>query len=244
MNVPAFINVLGWSDILVNQDFGQYPEVVHMFYANMKSYFNTIPPSFITIVFNYLITINVELLSLLLGIPINGAEFMDASLTSKAWNSMNSRLFASILAILEDTIRMCFLQEDFLMISKFSTSISLRPFFLDLMASPLFIPQTCGLWKVTFPLPLKLLASVRRRRPRVDALGGHKAGNVVPSLEECLSIVVLVGDVNDKGNHALVKEVGASSRDIMKESANNENLDDINKDEDISDYMPSPIHPF
>ncbi|CAL1401913.1 unnamed protein product [Linum trigynum] len=49
-----------------------------MLYANMKPCFNTIPPSFTTIVFNYLITINVELLSLL-GIPITGAEVMDVS---------------------------------------------------------------------------------------------------------------------------------------------------------------------
>ncbi|CAL1380064.1 unnamed protein product [Linum trigynum] len=69
MDVPALIESLGWTDVIQDQHFGYRPEAVRMFYANMRPFFNTIPPSFTT-GFNYLITINVELLSLLHGIPI------------------------------------------------------------------------------------------------------------------------------------------------------------------------------
>ncbi|CAL1402032.1 unnamed protein product [Linum trigynum] len=50
-----------------------------MFYANMRPCYNTNPPSFTTIVFNYLITINVDLLSQLLSIPISGIVVMNES---------------------------------------------------------------------------------------------------------------------------------------------------------------------
>ncbi|CAL1381986.1 unnamed protein product [Linum trigynum] len=65
MNIPVLINRLGWTDILQNQHFGFLPEAVRMQQLNID-------------MFNYLITVNVELLSLLLGIPVNGSEVMDA----------------------------------------------------------------------------------------------------------------------------------------------------------------------
>ncbi|CAL1401036.1 unnamed protein product [Linum trigynum] len=77
MDIPRLINTLGWGDILPNRNYGFRPEVVRMFYANMKTCLHISPPCFTTIVYNYLITLNVELLSLLLGIPISGAEVMN-----------------------------------------------------------------------------------------------------------------------------------------------------------------------
>ncbi|CAI0513661.1 unnamed protein product, partial [Linum tenue] len=77
MDVPRLINTIGWGDILPNRNFGFRPEAVRMFYSNMKPCLHITPPCFTTIVYNYLITINVELLSLLLGIPIAGAEVMN-----------------------------------------------------------------------------------------------------------------------------------------------------------------------
>ncbi|CAI0423224.1 unnamed protein product [Linum tenue] len=77
MNIPRLINTLGWGDILPNRNFGFRPEAVRMFYANMKPCLHVSPPCFTTIVYNYLITLNVELISLLLGIPVSGAEVMN-----------------------------------------------------------------------------------------------------------------------------------------------------------------------
>ncbi|CAI0552848.1 unnamed protein product [Linum tenue] len=77
MDVPRLINTIGWGDILPNRNFGFRPEAVRMFYSNMKPCLHISPSCFTTIVYNYLITINVELLSLLLGIPITGAEVMN-----------------------------------------------------------------------------------------------------------------------------------------------------------------------
>ncbi|CAI0473815.1 unnamed protein product [Linum tenue] len=77
MDIPRLINSIGWGDILPNRNFGFRPEAVRMFYSNMKPCLHISPPCFTTIVYNYLITINVELLSLLLGIPITGAEVMN-----------------------------------------------------------------------------------------------------------------------------------------------------------------------
>ncbi|CAI0402116.1 unnamed protein product [Linum tenue] len=77
MDIPRLINTIGWGDILPNRNFGFRPEAVRMFYSNMKPCLHITPPCFTTIVYNYLITINVELLSLLLGIPIAGAEVMN-----------------------------------------------------------------------------------------------------------------------------------------------------------------------
>ncbi|CAL1356123.1 unnamed protein product [Linum trigynum] len=79
MDIPRLINSIGWGDILPNRNFGFRPEAVRMFYANMKPCFQISPPCFTTIVYNYLITINVELLSLLLGIPVAGAEVQNES---------------------------------------------------------------------------------------------------------------------------------------------------------------------
>ncbi|CAL1395662.1 unnamed protein product [Linum trigynum] len=77
MDIPRLINSVGWGDILPNRNFGFRLEAVQMFYSNMKPCLHVSPPCFTTIVYNYLITINVELLSLLLGIPIAGAEVMN-----------------------------------------------------------------------------------------------------------------------------------------------------------------------
>ncbi|CAI0461073.1 unnamed protein product [Linum tenue] len=77
MDIPRLINTIGWGGILPNRNFGFRPEVVRMFYANMKPCLHISPPCFTTIVYNYLITLNVELLSLLLGIPVSGAEVMN-----------------------------------------------------------------------------------------------------------------------------------------------------------------------
>ncbi|CAL1360411.1 unnamed protein product [Linum trigynum] len=79
MDIPRLINTIGWGDILPNRNFGFRPEAVRMFYANMKPCLHISPPCFTAIVYNYLITINVELLSLLFGIPIFGAEVMNES---------------------------------------------------------------------------------------------------------------------------------------------------------------------
>ncbi|CAI0550610.1 unnamed protein product [Linum tenue] len=79
MDIPRLINSIGWGEILPDRNFGFRPEAVRMFYANMKPSFHIYPPCFTTIVYNYLITINVELLSLLLGIPIAGAEVLNES---------------------------------------------------------------------------------------------------------------------------------------------------------------------
>ncbi|CAI0393005.1 unnamed protein product [Linum tenue] len=77
MDISRLINTLGWGDILPNRNFGFRPEAVRMFYANMKPCLHISPPCFTTIVYNYLITLNVELISLLLGIPVAGAEVMN-----------------------------------------------------------------------------------------------------------------------------------------------------------------------
>ncbi|CAI0460433.1 unnamed protein product [Linum tenue] len=77
MDIPRLINTIRWGDILPNRNFGFCPEAVRMFYANMKPCLHISPPCFTTIVYNYPITINVELVSLLLGIPIAGAEVMN-----------------------------------------------------------------------------------------------------------------------------------------------------------------------
>ncbi|CAL1409893.1 unnamed protein product [Linum trigynum] len=77
MDIPRLIHTIGWGDILPNRNYGFRPEAVRIFYANMKPCLHISPPCFTTIVYNYLITLNVELLSLLLGIPISGAEVMN-----------------------------------------------------------------------------------------------------------------------------------------------------------------------
>ncbi|CAL1380847.1 unnamed protein product [Linum trigynum] len=77
MNIPGPINVVGWSNLPLDHCYGFHPEAVCMFYANMRPCFNTDPPTFTTTVYNYLLTISVDLLSYLLGYPINGAEVVD-----------------------------------------------------------------------------------------------------------------------------------------------------------------------
>ncbi|CAL1408271.1 unnamed protein product [Linum trigynum] len=77
MDIPRLINDVGWSDLPLDQCYSFRPEAVRMFYANMRPCFNTDPPTFTTTVYNYLLTISVDLLSYLLGYPIQGAEVVD-----------------------------------------------------------------------------------------------------------------------------------------------------------------------
>ncbi|CAL1406218.1 unnamed protein product [Linum trigynum] len=77
MDIPRLINAVGWSDLPLDQCYSFRPEAVRMFYANMRPCFNTDPPTFTTTVYNYLLTISVDLLSYLLRYPIQGAEVVD-----------------------------------------------------------------------------------------------------------------------------------------------------------------------
>ncbi|CAL1395156.1 unnamed protein product [Linum trigynum] len=298
MNIPALINSIGWRDVLLNQHFGKCPEPVRMFYANMKPCFNTIPPSFTTIVFNYLITINVELLSLLLGIPIHGAEVMDASdFQSVRFNEIEAlrlytrdtgRYYPNMLAsgrlpddlkVLHYYITRVFLPRSYghstihptdmwILASAKENRLISYPHLMfghmitysedNLNGALPFAPQITLLlralgvylrYKVSrvdlidrlqaqFILR-KVDASVGRRGPLVNAPGGDQVVNEVPDPEDGLSIADLVADLTQKK-----KDDGPSSSGIQKGLTDDEALEISSDDEDISDYIPSPPHPF
>ncbi|CAL1371235.1 unnamed protein product [Linum trigynum] len=152
MNIPALINSLGWTDIIHNQHYGFRPEAVRMFYANMKPCYNTVPPSFTTIVFNYLITVNVELLSLLLGIPINGFEVMDA----QDFQSVGFDEVAAFRRYTQDTGRY---YPNMLSSGRLPNDLKVLHFYI----TRVFLPRSYG-HSIIHPTDLWILASARENR--------------------------------------------------------------------------------
>ncbi|CAI0548136.1 unnamed protein product [Linum tenue] len=152
MDIPHLITSLGWRDILPNRNFGFCPEAVRMFYANMKPCLHISPPCFITIVYNFLITINVELLSLQLGIPIAGAEVMNESdFHSAEFNEGDAlRLYT------RDTGR--YYPSEF-HAGRLPDDLKVLHFYI----SRLFLPRSFGL-NTIYPSDLWILASAKENR--------------------------------------------------------------------------------
>ncbi|CAI0454524.1 unnamed protein product [Linum tenue] len=152
MDIPRLINTLGWKDILPNRNFGFRPEAVRMFYANMKPCFQISPPCFTTIVYNYLITINVELLSLLLGIPVAGAEVQNESdFSSVGFNEGDAlRLYA------RDTGR--YYPSDFHS-GRLPDDLKVLHYYI----TRAFLPRSHGL-NTLYPSDLWILASAKENR--------------------------------------------------------------------------------
>ncbi|CAI0426819.1 unnamed protein product [Linum tenue] len=152
MDVPRLINSLGWKEILPNRNFGFRPAVVRMFYANMKPCFQISLPCFTTIVYNYLITINVELLSLLLGIPVAGAEVQNESdFHSVGFNEGDAlRLYA------RDTGR--YYPSDFHS-GRLPDDLKVLNYYI----TRAFLPRSHGLNKL-YPSDLWILASAKENR--------------------------------------------------------------------------------
>ncbi|CAL1392715.1 unnamed protein product [Linum trigynum] len=105
----------------------------------------------------------------------------------------------------------------------------------------------------------KVDASVGRRRPLVNALGGEAAGHAVPSLEDGLSladlgedeakeapdIADLVGVVRDNGKQPMVHPMEAIRVMFRQEGEASSSKNQMLEDEyAISDYVPSPEYEF
>ncbi|CAL1389919.1 unnamed protein product [Linum trigynum] len=152
MNIPSLINAIGWTDVLMDQHFGFCPEAVRMFYSNMRPCYNTHPPSFTTIVFNFLITINVNLLSQLLGIPINGAEVMDET----DFQDVGFNEVAAIRTYMHDTGRY---YPSALSSGRLPDDLKVLHFYI----TRVFLPRSHGLTTVS-PSDLWIMASAKENR--------------------------------------------------------------------------------
>ncbi|CAL1387967.1 unnamed protein product [Linum trigynum] len=261
MNIPGLINAVGWSNLPLDQCYSFRPEAVRMFYANMQPCFNADPPTFTTVVYNYLLTISIDILSYLLGYPIAGTEVLDED-TSRKLVSMKLKPFVSTQEIQVNIILLSLPLDVSLMISKCSISSLLgssSPALMDSIGSTLWI---CGFWLVPKKIaPLAILIScidlrykvarvdlidtlraqfvlhkvnafVGRKRPRVNASGGE--GTVVPAAP-------LVADPVDEAVHeepvaAENFEDGLSTAELEEELGGDEG--------EISDYLSSQTFPF
>ncbi|CAL1394764.1 unnamed protein product [Linum trigynum] len=191
-----------------------------MFYSNMKPCLHVSPPCFTMIVYNYLITINVELLSLLLGIPITGAEVMnELDFHSVEFNvgdalrlytrdtgryypsEFHSGRLPDDLKVLHFYITLCFLPRSFGLNTIYPSDLwilasakenrILLALGLDLRFKVARVDILSSL-HAQFILR-KVDASVGRRRPLINAPGGESAAGV-PSDQDGLHLSKLGGD--------------------------------------------------
>ncbi|CAL1381606.1 unnamed protein product [Linum trigynum] len=251
MNILGLINAVGWSDLPLDQCYSFRPEAVRMFYANMQPCFNTDPPTFTTVVYNYLLTISVDILSYLLGYPIAGAEVLDEEdFQEVGFNEVEAiRLYTrdtgeyypSRLASgrLPDDLNILASAKENRPISyphvMFNHMLHYCDDKFDLRYKVARVNLIDTL-RAQFVL-CKVHAFVRRRRPQANALVGDRTGPVVPAESlaaepedgPAVPAEILVDEPEDP-------EDGLSTADMEEELGGDEG--------EISDYLSSPTYPF
>ncbi|CAI0458048.1 unnamed protein product [Linum tenue] len=153
MNIPGLINAVGWSNLPLDQCYSFRPEAVRMFYANMQPCFNTDPPTFTTVVYNYLITVTVDILSYLLGYPVAGAEVLDEGDFQEAG-------FNEVEAIRLYTRDTGEYHSSQLATGRLPDDLKVLHFFI----TRVFFPRSHGLNRI-YPMDMWILASAKENRP-------------------------------------------------------------------------------
>ncbi|CAL1381605.1 unnamed protein product [Linum trigynum] len=232
MNILGLINAVGWSDLPLDQCYSFRPEAVRMFYANMQPCFNTDPPTFTTVVYNYLLTISVDILSYLLGYPIAGAEVLD----EEDFQEVGFNEVEAIRLYTRDTGEY---YPSRLASGRLPDDLNVLLFFITCV----FLPRShvarvnlIDTLRAQFVL-CKVHAFVRRRRPQANALVGDRTGPVVPAESlaaepedgPAVPAEILVDEPEDP-------EDGLSTADMEEELGGDEG--------EISDYLSSPTYPF